>query len=72
MFFATGVEETANAAVVTAQRMNEMAQADRARVQGAGRIAGSALQVQPCSPPLRRSRATAPVSMAAASESLGG
>ena len=25
--------------------MNEMAQADRARVQGAGRIAGSALQV---------------------------
>jgi Fic family protein len=45
MFFATGVEETANAAVATAQRMNEMAQADRARVQGAGRIAGSALQV---------------------------
>jgi Fic family protein len=45
MFFAAGVEETANAAVATAQRMNEMAQADRARVQGAGRIAGSALQV---------------------------
>ena len=45
MFFATGVEETANAAVATAQRMNEMAQDDRARVQGAGRIAGSALQV---------------------------
>jgi len=44
-FFATGVEETANAAVATAQRMNEMAQADRVRVQGAGRIAGSALQV---------------------------
>ncbi len=44
-FFASGVEETANAAVATAQRMNDMAQADRARVQGAGRIAGSALQV---------------------------
>ncbi len=44
LFFATGVEETANAAVATAQRMNEMAQADRGRIQGAGRIAGSALQ----------------------------
>jgi Fic family protein len=44
-FFAAGVEETANTAVTTAQRMNDIAQRDRARVQGAGRIAGSALQV---------------------------
>jgi Fic family protein len=45
MFFATGVEETANAAVATAHRLLEISQADRVRVQGAGRIAGSALQV---------------------------
>ena len=45
MFFATGVEETANAAVTTAQRLREISQADRTKVQGAGRIAGSALQV---------------------------
>ena len=45
MFFATGVEETANAAVTTAQRLREISQADRAKVQGAGRIAGSALQI---------------------------
>jgi Fic family protein len=45
MFFATGVEETANAAVTTAHRLLEISQADRARVQSAGRIAGSALQV---------------------------
>jgi Fic family protein len=44
-FFAAGVEETANAAVATAQRLLEMSQADRLKVQGAGRIAGSALQV---------------------------
>ena len=44
-FFATGVEETANGAVSTAQRMNEMAQADRKSIQATGRIAGSALQV---------------------------
>lgn len=44
-FFAVGVEETANGAVATAQRMNEMAQKDRAAVQGLGRVAGSTLQV---------------------------
>jgi len=44
-FFATGVEETANTAVATAHRLIEISQADRARVQSAGRIAGSALQV---------------------------
>jgi Fic family protein len=45
MFFATGVEETATGAVATANRLREIAQRDRAKVQGAGRIAGSALQV---------------------------
>jgi Fic family protein len=45
MFFATGVEETANGAVATAHRLFEIAQADRAKVRGAGRISGSALQV---------------------------
>jgi Fic family protein len=45
MFFATGVEETANAAVSTAHRMLEISKSDRAKVQTAGRIAGSALQV---------------------------
>ena len=45
MFFATGVEETATAAVTTAHRLLEISQGDRGRVQGAGRIAGSALQV---------------------------
>ena len=44
-FFATGVEETATAAVTTAHRLREISQADRIRVQGAGRIAGSALQI---------------------------
>ena len=44
-FFARGVAETAEAAVATAQRMNEMAQKDRARVRDVGRVAGSALQV---------------------------
>lgn len=44
-FFATGVEETANGAIATAQRLREMAGDDRARIQGTGRIAGSALQV---------------------------
>ena len=44
-FFATGVEQTANAAVATAHRLLEISQADRVKVQGAGRIAGSALQV---------------------------
>jgi Fic family protein len=45
MFFVTGVEETANGAVATAQRMYAMAQADRLAIQGVGRVAGSALQV---------------------------
>jgi Fic family protein len=44
-FFATGVEETATAAVDTAQRLLAISQADRVKVQGAGRIAGSALQI---------------------------
>ena len=44
-FFASGVEETATGAVETAQRMHEIAQEDRGRIQGTGRIAGSALQV---------------------------
>jgi Fic family protein len=44
-FFATGVEETANAAVATAHRLVAMAQEDRARIQAVGRVAGSALQV---------------------------
>jgi Fic family protein len=44
-FFATGVEETANSAVATAQRLLAISQSDRLKVQGAGRIAGSALQV---------------------------
>ena len=43
--FAVGVEETANAAVATAQRMLEVSRVDRAKVQGLGRITGSALQV---------------------------
>src|SRR5258705_2375063 len=45
MFFATGVEETANAAVSTAHRLLEISQADRAKVPGAGRVSGSPLQV---------------------------
>lgn len=44
-FFATGVEETANAAVTTAHRLREISQADRGKIQGLGRIAGSAFQV---------------------------
>jgi Fic family protein len=44
-FFAAGVEETATTAVTTAHRLLEVSQADRVRVQGTGRIAGSALQV---------------------------
>jgi Fic family protein len=45
LFFAEGVEETANQAVTTAHRLLKIAELDRANVQGAGRIAGSALQV---------------------------
>ena len=44
-FFATGVEETAKGAVTTAHRLLEISQADRAKIQGSGRIQGSALQV---------------------------
>lgn len=44
-FVATGVEETANGAVATAQRLGEMAHEDRATVQRIGRVAGSALRV---------------------------
>jgi Fic family protein len=44
-FFATGVEETATAAVATANRIREISNADRAKVRDTGRIAGSALQV---------------------------
>ena len=47
-FIATGVEETANAAVATAQRLGGMAREDRvtvATVQRMGRVAGSALRV---------------------------
>jgi len=44
-FFATGVEETANTAVTTAHRLLDISQTDRSKIQGAGRIAGSALQV---------------------------
>jgi Fic family protein len=44
-FFALGVEQTATGAIATAQRIQEMARTHRAAVQGAGRVAGSALQV---------------------------
>jgi Fic family protein len=44
-FFAAGVEETAHAAVTSANRLREMAATDRATVKASGRIAGSALQV---------------------------
>ena len=39
------MEETANAAVATAHQLLEISKSDRKKVQGAGRIAGSALQV---------------------------
>jgi Fic family protein len=45
VFFATGVEQTANSAVHTAQRLGAMARSDRARITTLGRIAGSALRV---------------------------
>ncbi len=44
-FFAAGVEETANGAVASARRIQEMARSHRASIQDAGRLAGSALQV---------------------------
>lgn len=45
-FFVTGVEETATAAIETAHRLLAVAEKDRAKIQTAGRMAGSALQVQ--------------------------
>ena len=44
-FFMTGVAETAEQAVATAQRLGAIAKADRVSIQGTGRIAGSALRV---------------------------
>lgn len=44
-FFARGVEVTANDAFAVAQRLREIATTDRARIQGIGRLAGSALRV---------------------------
>lgn len=44
-FFARGVEETANDAFAVAQRLRALTAADRLRVQGIGRPAGSALRV---------------------------
>ena len=43
-FFATGVTETAEAAVTTAHRMTEIQRRDQNLIQGFGRVAGSALQ----------------------------
>lgn len=44
-FFARGVHETAAGAVATAQRLIQLFQDDRDRVQSIGRAAGSALRV---------------------------
>lgn len=44
-FFAQGVEETASAAVATTGELHALAQADRVRIRGIGRVATSALQV---------------------------
>jgi len=44
-FFFEGVQQTAQGAVSTAQRLEEMFKADRTRIEGAGRRAGSALRV---------------------------
>ncbi len=44
-FFATGVHETANAAVTTAYALRELAQADRERLKLGGRAVSSALRV---------------------------
>ncbi len=44
-FFAQGVEETASTAVATTGELHALAQADRARIRGVGRVASSALQV---------------------------
>ena len=44
-FFFEGVQQTAQGAVSTAQRLEEMFKADRARIDAAGRRAGSGLRV---------------------------
>jgi hypothetical protein len=44
-FFARAVKETADQCTETAVNTNRIAQADRAMIQGLGRIAGSALMV---------------------------
>lgn len=44
-FFFEGVQLTAQGAVATAQRLEAMFRADRTRIEGAGRRAGSALRV---------------------------
>lgn len=45
MFFATGVEETAEEAVSTVKRLTTLFKDDRERVRGLGRASGSALQL---------------------------
>jgi Fic family protein len=44
-FFLTGVQQTAEGAVVTAGQLSELFQKDRSRIEKAGRRAGSALRV---------------------------
>lgn len=44
-FFLAGVEETANGAVSTAQRLASLFRDDRARIEAAGRRSGSALRI---------------------------
>lgn len=44
-FFLDGVAETADGAVATAQRLNDVFRSDRERIEGTGRRAGSALRV---------------------------
>jgi Fic family protein len=45
LFFAEGVHEMAESAVNAARRLAETIARDRARIQGLGRVSGSALQV---------------------------
>jgi Fic family protein len=44
-FFMEGVAQTADGAVATAQRLTTLFQEDQVRIQGQGRVAGSALRV---------------------------
>lgn len=44
-FFLDGVRETANEATTTSRRIISLFEADRARIQGVGRIAGSVLRI---------------------------